>query len=50
VTEEANDNLGGHNEFGGENREFNVEDLNCQQDFAEDADGGKSSLFPFDAC
>jgi hypothetical protein len=34
----------------GEYREFNAEELDCQQEFAEDADGGKSSLFPFDAC
>jgi hypothetical protein len=34
---------------GGEYREFNAEDPDCQQEFAEDADGGKSSLFPFDA-
>jgi hypothetical protein len=34
----------------GEYREFDAEDLDCQQEFAEDADGGKSSLFPFNAC
>jgi hypothetical protein len=33
----------------GEYREFNAEELNYQQEFAEDTDGGKSSLFPFDA-
>ena len=33
-----------------EYREFDAEDPDCQQEFAEDADGGKSSLFPFDAC
>ena len=50
VTEEANDDLGGQDEFGGEYREFAVEDPNCQQEFAEDVDRGKSSLFSFDAC
>ena len=47
---EANDDLGGQDEFGGEYREFAVEDPNCQQEFAEDVDRGKSSLFSFDAC
>ena len=46
VTEEANDDLDGQDEFGGEYREFNAEDPNYQQEFAEDADGGKSNLFP----
>jgi len=50
VTEEANDDLGGQDEFRGEYREFDVKDPNCQQEFAEDADEGKSNLFPFDAC
>ena len=50
VTEEANGDLGGQDEFGGNYREFDAEDPNCQQEFDEDADGGKSSLFPFDAC
>jgi hypothetical protein len=35
---------------GVEYREFDAEDSDGQQEFAEDADGGKSSLFPFDAC
>jgi hypothetical protein len=46
----GNDDLGGQDEFGGEYREFDAEDLNYQQEFAENADGGKSNLFPFDAC
>ena len=50
MTEEANDDLGGQDEFGGEYCEFNAEDPNCQQEFAEDAEGGKSNLIPFDAC
>jgi hypothetical protein len=33
----------------GEYREFDAEEPDCQQEFAKDADGGKSSLFPFDA-
>jgi hypothetical protein len=37
-------------DVGGEYREFHAEDPDCQQEFAEDADGGKSSLFPFNAC
>jgi hypothetical protein len=32
----------------GEYRKFDVEEPDCQQEFAEDTDGGKSSLFPFD--
>jgi hypothetical protein len=35
---------------GDEYREFDAEEPNRQQEFAEDDDGGKSSLFPFDAC
>jgi hypothetical protein len=34
-------------DVGGEYREFDVEEPDCQQEFAKDADGGKSSLFPF---
>jgi hypothetical protein len=34
----------------GEYHEFHAEDPDCWQEFAEDADGGKSSLFPLDAC
>jgi hypothetical protein len=30
--------------------EFDTKDPNYQQEFAEDADGGKSNLIPFDAC
>jgi hypothetical protein len=37
-------------DVGSEYREFDTEDPNFQQEFAEDADVGKSSLFPFDAC
>ena len=37
-------------DVGGKYREFDAEDPNCQLEFLEDADGGKSSLFPFDAC
>jgi hypothetical protein len=33
---------------GGEYREFDAEEPDCQQKFSEDPDGGKSSLFPFD--
>jgi hypothetical protein len=36
-------------DVGGEYREFDAKEPDCQQEFAEDADGGKSSLFPFDA-
>jgi hypothetical protein len=43
VNESENDDVGG------EYREFDTEDPDWQQEFAEDADGGKSSLFPFDA-
>jgi hypothetical protein len=50
VTEEGNDDLVGQDEFGGEYREFDVENPNYQQEFAEDVDGGKSNLFSFDAC
>ncbi|CAD6265149.1 unnamed protein product [Miscanthus lutarioriparius] len=34
---------------GGEYREFDPKDPNFQQEFAEDVDGGKSNLIPFDA-
>jgi hypothetical protein len=34
----------------GEYHEFDAEDLGCQQKFLEDADGGKSNIFSFDAC
>jgi hypothetical protein len=37
-------------DVGDEYRGFNAEDPDCQQEFLKDADGGKSSLFPFDAC
>lgn len=37
-------------DVGGEYREFDAEDPDGQQEFAEDADGGKSDLIPFDAC
>jgi hypothetical protein len=37
-------------DVGGEYCEFDAEEPDCQQEFAEDADGGKSSLFPFDTC
>ena len=33
-------------DVGDEYREFDVEDLDCQQEFADDADGGKSNRFP----
>jgi hypothetical protein len=36
-------------DIGGEYREFNAEEPDCQQEFAEDVDRGKSSLFSFDA-
>jgi hypothetical protein len=36
-------------DVGGEYREFDAADQDDQQEFAEDVDGGKSSLFPFDA-
>jgi hypothetical protein len=34
----------------GEYHEFDAEDPDGQQEFTEDTDEGKSSLFPFDAC
>jgi hypothetical protein len=34
----------------GEYHEFDAEDPDCQQEFLEDTDRGKSNLFPFDAC
>jgi hypothetical protein len=37
-------------DVGGKYREFDAEEPDCRQKFAEDADGGKSSLFLFDAC
>ena len=37
-------------DVGGEYREFDPEDPNYEQEFTEDADGGKSNLIPFDAC
>ena len=36
-------------DVGDEYHEFDAEDQNYQQEFAEDADGGKSNLIPFDA-
>jgi hypothetical protein len=36
-------------DVGDEYREFDAEESDCQQEFAEDADGGKYSLFPIDA-
>ena len=36
-------------DVGGEYREFDPEDPNYEQEFAKDADGGKSNLIPFDA-
>jgi hypothetical protein len=39
-----------HRDVGGEYREFNAEEPDYQQEFAKDADRGKFSLFPFDAC
>jgi hypothetical protein len=36
-------------DVGGEYCEFDAEEPDCQQKFTEDADRGKSSLFPFDA-
>jgi hypothetical protein len=50
VIEEANDDLGDQDEYGGEYCEFDTEDPNYQQEFSEDTDGGKSNIFPFDAC
>jgi hypothetical protein len=37
-------------DVGGEYREFNTEDPDGQQEFAEDADRDKSDLISFDAC
>jgi hypothetical protein len=37
-------------EVRGEYREFDTEDSDGQQEFAEDTDRGKSDLIPFDAC
>jgi hypothetical protein len=37
-------------DVGGEYREFDAEYPDGQQEFVEDADGGKSSLFSFGAC
>jgi hypothetical protein len=37
-------------DIGNEYRKFDTEDLNYQQEFLEDADGGKSNLIPFHAC
>jgi hypothetical protein len=37
-------------DVGGEYCEFDAKDPDGQQEFAEDADGNKSSLFPFDTC
>jgi hypothetical protein len=36
-------------DVGGKYREFDAEDPDCQQEFAEDANRGKSSIFPFNA-
>ena len=49
VTEDEHEDLGGQEEFGGQYREFDPENLNYEQEFAEDTDGGKSNLIPFDA-
>ena len=40
VNEPENENVGD------EYREFDAEDPDCQQEFAEDADGGKSNRSP----
>jgi hypothetical protein len=48
--EEEHEDLGGHEEFGRQYREFDPEDPNYQQEFVEDADGGKSIIILFDAC
>ena len=40
VNEPENENVGD------EYRKFDAEDLDCQQEFAEDTDGGKSNRFP----
>jgi hypothetical protein len=37
-------------DVGGEYHKFDAEDPDGQQEFIEDADGGKSDLIPFDAC
>jgi hypothetical protein len=37
-------------DVGGEYREFDTKDPDSQQEFAEDANEGKSDLIPFDAC
>jgi hypothetical protein len=37
-------------DIGDEYREFDAEDPNYQQEFAEGTNGGKSNLIPFDAC
>ena len=37
-------------DVGGEYRDFDAGDPNNRREFAEDADGGKSNLIPFDAC
>jgi hypothetical protein len=37
-------------DVGGEYREFDAEDPDGQQEFAEDTDGDKSDLIPFDVC
>jgi hypothetical protein len=44
VNEPENENVEG------KYREFDTKDTDCQWEFLEDADGDKSSLFPFDAC
>jgi hypothetical protein len=36
-------------DVGGEYRKFDAEEPDRLQEFAEDTDGGKSSLFAFDA-
>jgi hypothetical protein len=48
VTEEEQDELGGQEEFGRQYHEFEPvpEDPNREQEFAKDADEGKSNLFP----
>jgi hypothetical protein len=37
-------------DVGGKYHEFNPEDPNYEQEFAEDTDEDKSNLIPFDAC
>jgi hypothetical protein len=39
-----------HEDVGDEYREFDLEDPNHKQEFAEDSVVGKSDLIPFDAC